>query len=331
MLGRSAMSTPTTTVMKCMATMLLCCAALGVAGVASADNGQEDGAADPQAVVAGRDTVVQVPPGRQLDQLLAACSGQPIHLELRAVASLVDVRDNYQVAGSREMVLSAQDAAGLDVPIDALPARAGIALVAASGDCVPVDGTTYLSRHNVGYINEGNNRIATGTIELPVAPLSNPLESRPGEQLRHYIGIVTITANGEICSSVDLGEAEVAKLFIGQDGEPPACREPGARIVLYDQFGRPFYTEFTLEPGVTWALVNLAVDAFAAGQVMPVETSRPQIGTSGDSDSAPAIIPSAEPGDSPGASDSWFRPALLALGAAGAVVIGIGAMRLRKR
>lgn len=320
-------------VIRISAAVLLLLLLLGVVPLApSAANadGQEPGASS---LVAERDTTVRVPPGREVDELFASCAGQPVRLELRIIDGVSgDFKNDQRVVGSVDLLL-VDAGAELVIPVNDVPAQwAGFAVSAAVGDCVPF-GETLLWTHDVGYLDETLEGIATGAIEIWSESLDAVLGSNEDHTppLRNYLGTVTVTVDGIRCSTHDLGGSGAVKLLIGTDSDPEGCRKPEGRVVLYDQFGRPLLAQFELEPGVTWGLVNLAVDAFAATQVMPVETSRPQMDASGDSDSAPPAIPSSESDDSSGASDSWLRPALLAIGAAAAAVIGGGAMKRRRR
>ena len=216
----------------------------------------------PHPIVVGRDTEAVVPSGRELDALLEECEGQIVRVELRfekldGLGSPV----SDELAGSIEMVLDPSDAQGLVIPMSqsprGMPERAS---AAAIGECLAL-GKTYLAEYALGYPDDSLSGVAAGAIVFPADGLNFRSGSGPHNlTFREYLGSITVTVDGVVCSTQDLeGQGEV-KLLIGRPGEPPECSKPGARIVLYEELGRRLLSEFRLEPGVTWTIFSVGPD-----------------------------------------------------------------------
>lgn len=306
---------------------------LGPSGGFADDGTSQENRLWPEGLVVGRDLEVKIPAVRELDQLLEMCAGQTVRVELRfekldGFGSLA----SHDLAGSVELMLSRDNVDDLVVPISgssrAMPER--LAAVAV-GDCLAL-GDYYLAEYALGYPDDSLSGVATGAIVFPGDGLDYRSGAGPHNlTFREYLGSITVTADGVVCSKQDLRGLGDFKLLIGRPGEPPECSKPGARITLYEELGRRLLSEFRLEPGVSWTIWAIGPDPTTS--VADLGTGASSGSASGDAMADPApLAPQRDERAASGAdSDGRLRVALLAAGVTAAVAIIVGERRLARR
>ncbi len=226
------------------------------------DSRQPDDDIWPQPIVIGRDAEAVVHSGRELDALLEECVGDLVRVELwfeklDGLGSPV----SDELAGWIEVVLDPSDARGLVIPMSQSPRgmpERGSAV--AIGECL-APSKTYLAEYALGYPDDSLSGAATGAIVFPGDGLDYRSGAGPRNMtFREYLGSITVTVDGVVCSTHDLRGQGDFKLLVGRPGEPAECSKPGARIVLYEELGRRLLSEFRLEPGVTWTIFSVGPD-----------------------------------------------------------------------
>jgi hypothetical protein len=156
------------------------------------------------------------------------------------------------------------------LPLDPERQEPVTAWAAVSGACLERPKFTDTTVH-VGLYEPEQNPNGSGTIFVPAWVLRSESNVGDGRMLAEAVGRLSVFADGTLCLEAELTSEQVldeagnARIRVGADGQPAACRREGARLTFRRGDGAALVESRSLIPGVTQPLANFGPEAPGSG------------------------------------------------------------------